>query len=93
MTVKINLPKSFNSDKNKTYKVGDTFYNKKYGVVMLIAIKAFTVSFITLNDGLRYNDEGVSVENLWVITEKEFAEICDGEQFIPVDLEINVIVK
>ena len=93
MTVKINLPKSFNPDKNKTYKVGDTFYNKKYGVVMLIPIKAFTVSFITLNDGLRYNDEGVSVENLWVITEKEFAEICDGEQFISVDLEINVIVK
>ena len=93
MSVKINIPENIFVNKNKTYKVGNTFYNKKYGVVMLIPIKAFTVSFITLNDGLRYNDEGVSVENLWVITEKEFIKICDRETFIPVDLEINVIVK
>ena len=90
MAVTIKFSEDFDMNKQKTYKIGDTFYHKEYGPTMLVSTESRKVMMVVLRSGERWSVNTVKVNDIYDITEEEFNEICDGHIVIPINLEIKV---
>lgn len=93
MSVTINY--SFTHDKNRTYKIGDTFYARSptftFGVGILASLGFNVVGLVALHNGHRWND-GILVGDIDSITSEELGKIYEFE-LTPVDIEMTVTKK